>query len=220
LIEVAGLRVVFGRTVALDSVSFEIGEGITGLFGQNGSGKSTFLRAVAGLVRPVAGTITIDGAPAGLRSESLRRRIGYAGHDAGLYPNLTVVENLSLFARLYGVRVERVEQVLAAVGLSGRSASPVGELSAGLARRAAVARALLHEPKVLLLDEPYANLDDDASELISAAVRAWRGPGRCAVIATHGAKRVKSFADAGVILNNGRVTVAGAYRRHAPAEVR
>jgi heme ABC exporter ATP-binding subunit CcmA len=220
LIEVAGLRVVFGRTVALDSVSFEIGEGITGLFGQNGSGKSTFLRAVAGLVHPVAGTITIDGAPAGMRSEPLRRRIGYAGHDAGIYPNLTVEENLSLFARLYGVGPGRVEEMLEAVGLLERSSSPFGELSAGLARRAAVARALLHEPKVLLLDEPYANLDDDASELISAAVRAWRGPGRCAVIATHGAKRVKSFADAGVILNNGRVTVAGSYRRQAPAEVR
>jgi heme ABC exporter ATP-binding subunit CcmA len=220
LIKVAGLRVVFGRTVALDSLSLEIGEGITGLFGPNGSGKSTLLRAVAGLVRPVAGSITIDGGPAGTRSESLRRRIGYAGHESGLYPKLTLVENLGLFARLYGIGPERVRELLAAVGLADRATTPVGDLSAGLARRAAVARALLHEPQVLLLDEPYANLDDEASELISVAVRAWRGPGRCAVIATHGAKRVKSFADGGVILNNGRVTIAGRYRRRAPAEVR
>lgn len=218
MIKAERLRVVFGHTVALDSVTFDIEPGVTGLFGPNGSGKSTFLRAAAGLLRPVAGNVTIDGVPAGTRSESARRRIGYAGHEPGLYPHLTVSENLELFAHLYGVTASRVDEMLAAVGLSGRARTPVAELSAGLQRRAAVARALLHEPDVLLLDEPYANLDDEASQLISQAVVSWSGPRRYAVIATHGAKRVKAFSDAGVILRDGRVAVAGRYRKKSPVE--
>jgi heme exporter protein A len=220
VIRADALRVVFGRTVALDSVTFEVAPGVTGLFGPNGSGKSTFLRAAAGLLRPVDGSITIDGVVASLRSESFRRRIGYVGHQSGLYPDLSVAENLTLFARLYGAAPGRVEEMLVAVGLTDRASTPVGELSAGLARRASVARALLHEPDVLLLDEPYANLDDDASAMISEAVKAWVAPGRCAVIATHGAKRVKAFADAGVILRDGRVVVAGSYRKPAQATAR
>jgi heme exporter protein A len=214
------LRVVFGRTVALDSVTFQIGPGITGLFGPNGSGKSTFLRAAAGLLRPVSGGITIDGVAMTPRSEAVRRRIGYAGHQSGLYPHLTVVENLALFARLYGTPAARVDEMLESVGLAGRGSTPVGELSAGLARRASVARALLHEPNILLLDEPYANLDDDAASMVSEAVTSWATPGRYAVIATHGAKRIKGFADAGVILRDGRVVVASSYRNPAQAEAR
>jgi ABC-type multidrug transport system ATPase subunit len=98
------------------------------------------------------------------------------------------------------------------LGLKDRRKTPVRSLSAGFKRRAAVARALLHEPRVLLLDEPYANLDDEASELVSAAVVAWRGPDRIAVVATHGAKKVKAYADAGIILRRGRVI---SYRRGA-----
>jgi heme exporter protein A len=220
VIRADALRVVFGRTVALDSVTFEIGPGVTGLFGPNGSGKSTFLRAAAGLLRPVGGAVTIDGVVATMRSERFRRRIGYAGHQSGLYPDLSVAENLTLFARLYGARSDRVEEMLTAVGLTDRASTPVGALSAGLARRASVARAMLHEPDVLLLDEPYANLDDEASAKIGEAVKAWAAPGRCAVIATHGAKRVKAFADAGVILRDGRVVIAGSYRNPARATAR
>ncbi|HZB78502.1 MAG TPA: heme ABC exporter ATP-binding protein CcmA [Actinomycetota bacterium] len=220
MIRADALRVVFGRTVALDSVTFEIGPGVTGLFGPNGSGKSTFLRAAAGLLRPVGGAVSIDGVVATMRSERFRRRIGYAGHQSGLYPDLSVAENLTLFGRLYGARPDRVEEMLTAVGLTDRASTPVGALSAGLARRASVARAMLHEPDVLLLDEPYANLDDEAAAKISEAVKAWVAPGRCAVIATHGAKRVKAFADAGVILRDGRVVIEGSYRNPARATAR
>jgi ABC-type multidrug transport system ATPase subunit len=100
--------------------------------------------------------------------------------------------------------------VLELLDLNDRRNTPVGHLSAGLKRRAAVARAVLHEPDVLLLDEPYANLDDDASARVSDAVKAWRAPGRAAIIATHGAKRVKTFADASLIVQRGRVI---SYRR-------
>jgi heme exporter protein A len=214
VIAAESLSVVFGSTVAIDDLNVEIGPGVTGLFGPNGSGKSTLLRVVAGLLRPTSGRVTIDGVPDPGR---IRWIVGYAGHNSGLYRDLTVRENLSLFARLYGVPDERVGSVVGALGIEMHANTRVADLSAGFVRRAAVARAILHEPAVLLLDEPYANLDDDAAELLSDAVKAWRAPGRSAVIATHGAKKVKRFADAGVILRDGRVVVSGRYRTPAEA---
>ncbi|MGH2755574.1 MAG: heme ABC exporter ATP-binding protein CcmA [Actinomycetota bacterium] len=205
MIEVEGLRVAYGRTLALDTLDLVIGPGVTGLFGQNGSGKTTLLRVLGGLLKPTTGTVRMGGVPVDASDESFRQRVGYVGHDSGLYPDLTVVENLDLFARLYGTHPGKVSDVLAAVGLEERARTRVSELSTGLRRRAAVARALVHEPDLLLLDEPYANLDDAASEKVSAAIKAWRGTGRCCVVATHGAKRVKLFADAGLILKQGRV---------------
>ena len=211
MISVASLTVAFGRTIALDGIDLEVPPGITGLFGQNGSGKSTLLRVIAGLQRPTAGTVSVDGRPMSLREEALRRRIGYSGHASGLYPHLTVAENLELFARLYGAPAARAVDALSAVGLSGRAATYAGELSAGLKRRASVARAMVHDPDILLLDEPYANLDDDAAEMISTAVREWCTPGKIALIATHGAKKVKAYAGGGIILRDGTVVVAGRY---------
>src|SRR5919106_5226182 len=218
VISIRGLRIVYGRTVALDSINVELSPGITGLFGQNASGKTTLLRVLAGLLAPTDGTVLIEGRPVDAGDESLRRRIGYVGHDSGLYGRLDVRENLKLFAHLYGVPSERASRFLEALGLEERASVPVRELSAGYKRRASVARALLHEPDILLLDEPYANLDDEAAALVSSTVRKWRSAERAAVIATHGAKTVKAFADAGVILKRGRVVVAGSYRRGDQAE--
>jgi heme ABC exporter ATP-binding subunit CcmA len=218
VITIRGLRVVFGRTVALDSIDVDLAPGITGLFGQNASGKSTFLRVLAGLLTPDAGSVTIRGRAIDARNEDSRRSIGYVGHESGLYGRLTVRENLELFARLYGTHSERVGLLLDALGLNEREAVSVRELSAGFKRRASVARALVHEPELLLLDEPYANLDDEAAALVSSAVQEWHGAERIAVIATHGAKIVKAFADGGVILKRGRVVVAGSYRRGDRAE--
>jgi ABC-2 type transport system ATP-binding protein len=145
--------------------------------------------------------------------EGFRRIVGYAGHLSGLYAHLSLRENLDLMARLYGAPQRRVNEVLEQTGLMEEAAAPVGTLSAGLKRRAAVARALLGEPRLLLLDEPYANLDADATELVSEAIRAWRRPGRTALVATHGAKELKRWADGGVVLRRGRVVVAGRYGR-------
>ncbi|HWC15203.1 MAG TPA: ABC transporter ATP-binding protein [Actinomycetota bacterium] len=198
MIDLAGVRVVYGRTIALDDVTLSIGEGVTGVYGPNGSGKSTLLRVISGLFRPASGDVSFDGVPRHPADESLRRRIGYAGHEAGLYPRLTVRENLSLFAALWGAPA-------ASVGLGPRADARVGELSSGLKRRASVARALVHQPSILLLDKPFAGLDDDAADLVTDAIKQWRAPGRTAIIATHGAKRLKSFADAGIVLRRGRV---------------
>jgi heme ABC exporter ATP-binding subunit CcmA len=216
VIRARGLSVFFGRTIALDGLHLDIDEGVTGLFGPNGSGKSTLLRLAAGLLRPSRGTLTFDGRPAAASDEAFRRRVGYAGHLSGLYGHLSLVENLTLLARVGGAAPARVDQVIGALGLEGHASRETGALSAGLKRRAAVARALLSDPDLLLLDEPYANLDDDAVALTSAALRAWRGPGRVALIATHGAKELKRWADGGVVLRRGRVVVAGSYRHREP----
>jgi heme ABC exporter ATP-binding subunit CcmA len=213
MISLEKLRVVYGKTVALRELSIDLFEGITGVFGPNGAGKSTLLRVLAGMLAPTSGAVTLDDRSLSISDESVRRRIGYAGHASGLYARLTVRENLQFFASLYGVPDERIDFLLEQIGMSDRAKVSVGRLSAGLKRRASVARALLHEPDLLLLDEPYANLDDEAADLIGSAVRDWRRPGRIALIATHGAKRVKAFADAGLIMKNGSVV---SYRLRSP----
>jgi heme ABC exporter ATP-binding subunit CcmA len=212
VIAIDNVRVTFGRTVALDRIDLDVADGVTGIFGPNGAGKSTLLRTVCGLLKPAEGRVVVDGTDVRSSSEKLRGRFGYTGHASGLYARLGVRENLALFARLYGAPQPRVDDVIAALGLARWAGTPAGELSAGIKRRAAVARAIVHEPDVLLLDEPYAGLDDEASEMVSDAVKAWSAPGRTALIATHGAKRVKSFADAGVILQRGHVVKSGSYR--------
>jgi ABC-type multidrug transport system ATPase subunit len=156
------------------------------------------------MVPPRRGAVFYRGAPPRLGDEGFRRKIGWAGHDPGLYGRLSVRENLALFGALYGVPASRVEEVMASLELGDRSEVRVAALSAGWKRRVAVGRALLHEPELLLLDEPYANLDDEASDLVSAAIRAWWRPGRVALIATHGAKRVKAFAHGSLILKQGQ----------------
>ena len=211
MIRLEDVSVAFGRTVALDSVSLSLKGGITGLFGPNGSGKSTLLRVLAGLVRPTSGALVLDDAKLDHRRESIRARIGYAGHGAGLYSRLSLQENLELFATLYGTGRARPRQMIEALDLARHADKPVGDLSAGLKRRSAVARALLHEPDILLLDEPYANVDDDAGGLISDAITRWRSPERVGIVATHGAKKVRAYADGGVVLQRGRVARAGTY---------
>jgi ABC-type multidrug transport system ATPase subunit len=220
LIRVEGLSVFFGRTVALDSVDLRLDRGVVGLFGPNASGKSTLLRVAAGLLRPSRGTFSFDGVAPTAFGEALRGQVGYVGHVSGLYAHLTLRENLLLLARLYGVEAGRADDVLDQLELTDQAPSPVGSLSAGYRRRAAVARALVHEPRLLLLDEPYANLDGDATALVSAAIKHWRRPDRIALVATHGAKELKRWADGGIVLRRGRVVVSGRYSREAAAATR
>ena len=215
MIWIEGVRVAYGRTLALDTLEMELRPGVTGLFGPNGAGKTTLLRVLAGLLKPTTGSARLGDMKIDSSNEDFRRRVGYVGHDSGLYPDLTVGENLDLFGRLYGTRPERTNEVLESIGLDHRKDARVAELSAGLKRRAAVARALLHEPDLLLLDEPYANLDDEAASMLSDAIMSWRNADRVCVVATHGAKRVKAYADAGIIIQHGRVI---SYRIRVPNE--
>ena len=213
MIETHELTVSFGRTLALDAIDVTIGPGVTGLFGQNGSGKSTLLRAIAGLLRPTRGAVSVLGTDPVRATEAFRRKVGYSGHGSGLYARLSLRENLEFFARMYDVHEPAtVDRTIERLGLTEHVDKPVADLSAGNKRRAAVARAMLHAPQVLLLDEPYANVDDEAAGLISDTIERWADGGdRIAVIATHGAKRVKAFASAGIILQQGHVVKQGSY---------
>jgi heme exporter protein A len=205
MMELRDVDVIFGRTTALRSVGCSLTPALTGLFGQNGSGKSTLLRVLTGLLRPTRGSVEYNGNQVSASEEEWRRVVGYAGHEPGLYPRLTVIENLDLFGRMYGADPERGPHLLEGLKVAEWTNTPVSDLSAGLRRRVAVARAMVHDPEVLLLDEPYANLDDDAADAVSAMLIDWWRPGRLGVVASHGAKRVKVYAHASMILRRGEL---------------
>lgn len=184
-IRVAGLRREFGDRVALDDVGFEVppGESLV-VLGPNGAGKTTLLRVLATLLRPSGGEVSVLGCRLPREAWRARGRIGFLGHDPLLYRDLTVVENLRFSAALY--RIERPEarigELLDRVGMRHRADEPARNLSAGMAQRVAACRAVLHEPELLLLDEPWAHLDPGARERVEPLLDA---PGLTRVAVTH-----------------------------------
>jgi heme exporter protein A len=181
MLSAEGLRHAFGRVVALDDVSFTLAPGQTlTIFGPNGAGKTTLLKVLAGVIRPQGGAAHVTGG---------RRAIGWIGHHSHLYGHLTVLENLVFWASLYGVpaarRRERAGEALRRLAIADRAAQPVWSLSRGLVQRAAIAKALIHEPRVLLLDEPFTGLDLAAAAELRALLGELRGAGRALVVATH-----------------------------------
>ena len=163
----------YGERPALDGVSFTLAPGSTlVVFGPNGSGKSTLLRVLATLLRPHAGTVRVLGQTLPEGGWAIRGRVGLLGHDPLLYRDLSARENLRFHARLHRVGFERVEALLERVGLALRADDKVHTYSRGMVQRLAVCRAVLHEPELLLLDEPRANLDPAAAELVEALIGA------------------------------------------------
>ena len=170
-----------GRLVALDDVSFSLTAGQTlVVFGPNGAGKTTLLKVIAGLIRPQAGSVQVAGG---------RRAMGWIGHQSHLYGHLTVRENLLFWASLYGVptarRGARAAEVLRRLGIADRADQPVESLSRGLVQRAAIAKALIHDPSVVLLDEPFTGLDLAAAAEFRTLLGELHGAGRLLVLATH-----------------------------------
>jgi heme exporter protein A len=201
-----GLERRFGERVVLAGVSLQIGEGQTlTLFGGNGAGKTTLLRVLATLLRPHGGTASVFGASLPDEAWRVRGRVGLLGHEPLLYPQLSGRENLRLHARLHGVARERIEEVLDAVGLRERADDPVDELSRGMVQRLAAARAVLHDPPLLLLDEPRAGLDPAAAERLEPLIG--RASGRTRVLVTHDIDRGLEEADLAIGLRNGRARV-------------
>jgi heme exporter protein A len=197
-IEITGLRREFGERAALDGVDLRLDRGASlALLGPNGSGKSTLLRILAGLLRPSAGEIKVLGAALPKETYRLRGRVGYLGHEPLLYRDLSPRENLALAAALHGLEparaASRVERLLEAVRMERRGDDRVAELSAGMRQRIDICRAVLHEPELLLLDEPDAHLDSDARGLVEPLIAADQGRSR--VIVSHDRERATAGSD-------------------------
>ena len=183
-IELEGLTRRYGERVALQDVSLAVPAGATlVVFGPNGAGKSTLLRVLATLLRPHAGTARVLGHALPNEGWAVRGRIGLLGHAPLLYRDLSGRENLAFHARLHGVGLKRADELIARVGLTARADDKVHTYSRGMVQRLAVCRAVVHAPDVLLLDEPRANLDPAAAELVEPLIGA--ASGRTRVVTSH-----------------------------------
>ena len=212
----AGRR--YGERAALRDVSLELEAGRTlVVFGPNGAGKTTLLRMLATLLRPHAGEVHVLGRPLPEDGWAVRGRIGFLGHEALLYRELSGRENLRFHARLHRVAARRVDEVLDAVGMTARSGDPVAELSRGMVQRLAIARAVLHEPDLLLLDEPLANLDPAAAAQVAPLIGP--GSGRTRVVTSHDPTGGLHDADVALGLKAGRVALLAPAAQVAPAQI-
>ena len=207
-IELEGLERRYGERVALAGVSVRVEEGQTlAVLGANGAGKTTLLRVLAGLLRPHGGVARVLGAELPEETWKVHGKVGYLGHEPLLYRELTGRENLTYHARLHGVNGARVDEALRSVGMERRADEPLRELSRGMVQRLAAARAVLHRPPLLLLDEPRAGLDPAAAELLEPLIG--RASGRTRVLVTHDVERALEEADVALGLRGGRQEFAG-----------
>ena len=208
MIEASGLTKLYGLQPALRGVSLHVAAGeILAVLGHNGSGKTTLVRLLATLVRPTAGTARVGGHDVVTAPEAVRRAIAVVGHTTQLYDDLTAAENLAFAEALAGRRAarDRVESALARVGLDGQGRTPVRELSSGMRRRVALARAILRAPRVLLLDEAFSGLDPDSTKRLEDHLHVFRAGGGAALVVTHSLGRALAVADRVTILAGGRI---------------
>jgi ABC-type multidrug transport system ATPase subunit len=199
----------FGRRRALSHVTLSVRAGqIVGLIGPNGAGKSTLLAILSTLAQPSAGEVRYGDRTARELGDALRARIGMLGHDLFLYGDLTARENLEFFARLYGLRdpAGRADEGLAHGRLGPRADDRVSGFSRGLRQRLALERALLHQPRLLLLDEPFTGLDDESAGLLVERLRGLRDAGGIVVMATHDFETADGLLDRAICLTHGRAT--------------
>ena len=210
-----GLRHAFGAVRALDDVSFTLHPGQTlAVFGPNGAGKTTLLKVLAGRIRPGGGRARIEGG---------RRAVGWIGHQPQLYAHLTVRENLRFWASLYDVpdaeRVRREADLLARLDLNDHADRPVRALSRGLVQRVAIARALIHDPRVLLLDEPFTGLDRTAAEEFRRLLAEQAAGGRVTVLVTHNVEEGTELATDVAFMRTGRFVQLAPRAGRAAAEI-
>jgi heme exporter protein A len=212
LVVARGLTRRFGATTALDGVDLTVRRGEpVALFGENGAGKTTLLRVLSGGLRPTEGTLTIEGEDPRRRPAAARGRIGLLSHQTLLYDDLSAQENLVFFAKLHGLREPeaKAREALAAAGLSDRGDEPVRGFSRGMQQRVALARALLHDPPLLLLDEPSSGLDARASARLGVALADAGERGATWVLATHDVDLGLALCGRWVAMRRGRVMDGG-----------
>jgi heme exporter protein A len=211
-IETHGLTKSFGHHVALRGVNLQVaaGEFLT-LFGPNGAGKTTLIRIVASLTRPTSGRVHVRGEDLSKAATSLRRHIGLISHNPLLYADLTPDENLRFFARMYDLPQagERIDAVLGQVGLLARRHDPVRTFSRGMVQRLAIGRAILHDPAIMLLDEPYTGLDLQAADMLRNVLQEKAAAHRTVILTTHNLEHGLEMCDRAAILNKGKLVWAG-----------
>jgi ABC-2 type transport system ATP-binding protein len=198
MIQTENLTKKFGEVLAVDRLDLEVNEGeVFGFLGPNGAGKTTTVRMLTSLIGPTSGTARVAGFQVGIRDTDIRRRVGVLTETPGMYDNLSAEYNLRMFARLYEVEDVngQVEKYLKLLGLYDRRLDEAGTFSKGMKQKLAIARALLHEPKILFLDEPTAGLDPEASHLVREFIAELRKEGRTIFLCTHNLDEADRLCD-------------------------
>lgn len=204
LVVVTDLVKQFGRFAALRGVNAEFAPGrLYAILGDNGAGKTTLLRALAGLTRPTRGSVSVLGTT---ELRAVCGQVGYMAHPSLLYDEMSGMENLRYFARLYGISDDaRCASVIHAVKLDPTLARPVGQYSQGMRQRMSLARALLHDPKILLLDEPFSNVDVHSARDMVSLLAQIRDQGKSLFVVTHQAALLEGTADEFVLMEAGQI---------------
>jgi len=220
-LESEDIRKTFGHFTALGGVTLSVrsGEFFT-LFGRNGAGKTTFLKIAATLVRYTHGKLRIEGIDIREEPEKARRHIGFLSHNTYLYRDLTPIENLRFFSRLYGMpdSDERILSLLDRVGLRRRASDPVRAFSRGLHQRLGIARVMLHDPSVILLDEPYTGLDANAVDVLNQMLDEAAASGKTIILTTHDLEQGLRGASRAAIIDRGKIVFAAAAKDNAIRE--
>jgi heme ABC exporter ATP-binding subunit CcmA len=205
----------FGRFAALRGITADFAAGrLHVLLGENGAGKSTLLRVMAGLLAPTRGTVRVLGAT---KQREVATRFGYMGHAPLLYDELSAIENLAYFAALYGIHdEERCTEAIRTVGLDPKLERRVGQYSQGMRQRISLARAIVHQPELLFLDEPFSNVDIRSARQMTALLAAMRDAGTTIFVVTHQAALMESVADECMVLEAGRMV---AHEKGIPARL-
>jgi heme exporter protein A len=211
MIEVKKLVKRFGMKNVLRGVDFHVERGeFVALLGPNGAGKTTFLRILSSLARPSLGEVKVAGYNLPNQAAQVRARLGVVSHMPLLYGDLTAQENLEFFARMYGIAApqSRITEVLELVGLASRRNDLVRTFSRGMAQRLAIGRAVLHDPEVMLFDEPYTGLDQDASSMLDEVLKSVAAQGRTVVMTSHDLARAEDLATRFDILTRGVIAAS------------
>jgi len=214
LLEISHLRKAFGPCLAVDDIGFDVETGeVFGLLGPNGAGKSTTMMMLAGLIAPDAGSIRLDGRTLSHRDGRLRTAMGVVPQDLALYPDLTGRENLRFFGRLYGIGRRpldrRIDEILEQTGLTDRAADLVGHYSGGMKRRLNFGVALLHRPRLLILDEPTVGVDPQSRSHLLDAVAALCAEGLAVIYASHYMEEVQTLCQRVAVIDQGRMVACG-----------
>ena len=208
MIDIKDVSKLYGRFRALDKLNLTVAsDDFVAILGRNGAGKTTLLKILATLLKPSGGSVHIDGHDIRKDSNMILRQMGMVSHQTYIYNDLTAKENLAFYAKFYDVEnpSEQIKTLLEKVGLAHRSEESVRRFSRGMQQRLSIARALLHNPKILLLDEPYTGLDQKASEFLDHILLGYHQAGNCILIVTHDIERIAGIAKRAVIFDKGKV---------------